>query len=581
MAAIREILDELSHGVRAMVHKDPEVFSREKPLLRIVSSLAEGVDRICAFTGLELGYVLACPLPFAREEYAVDFRTKASRAEFDELVGRAEAVLELDGDPNERDLAYEQAGFMTLRQSDLLIAVWNGQKASGRGGTAEIVRTAAASGIPVIWIDPEDPRPQLMLKPTSLGGVDLVELAEHATDLDKKGVTSLVAALLAPPQPAEGHEGRQRKALDRFLGETEKRRYQFLAYRLLLAFAGAGGISPPAPWPGSARAAWEPFQKAMSGYGDKLSVALSGRLFHAFAWADRLADYYGEWRRSAAVLNFVLAPVAVLLSLLAVPINRHELKWIFVILEVLVILVIMANTFRGRWRAWHERWVDYRSVAEQLRLTPILAMTGSSASRPRDVKLGARGTAGRSWTSWYCQALDREVTLPDARVDKDYLRAVTGALAATELAPQIAYQERNARKMVHVDHMLLRTGNISLFGTLGVGVGYLIYAVWLKADATADLDMRVANTVTFIAGLLPAVGAAALGVREQGEFERRAGASEGMAEQLHRIRAALDLPSATASLARVTNLVEAVVDIMTTELGDWDFIFRAKPLTLP
>ncbi len=135
--------------------------------------------------------------------------------------------------------------------------------------------------------------------------------------------------------------------------------------------------------------------------------------------------------------------------------------------------------------------------------------------------------------------------------------------------------------MIHVDHLLLRAGNVSLFGTLGVGVGYLIYAVWLKRDATVDLDMRVANAVTFIAGLLPAVGASALGIREQGEFERRAGASEGMAEQLHRIREALDDPASTASLARVTNLVEAVVDIMTTELGDWDFIFRAKPLTLP
>jgi hypothetical protein len=576
--AIRDTLTELARGVDAVVRKDASVFSSEPPLLRLVSSVAEGVDRICAFTALDLDYVLACPLPFAREEYAKDFRTKASRAEFETLVGRAEAVFELDGDPHERDLAYEQAGFMVLRQSDLLIAVWNGQKGSGRGGTAEIVRTAASSGIPVIWIDPDDPKPRLMLKPSSLGGVDLMELAEHATDLDRKGIDALVAALLAPPQPGDGAEGRQRAALDRFFAESERKSFHFMAYRALLTIAGVGGSRGPAAWPDAALAAWCPFQKAMEGYGARLGEALSGRLFDAFAWADRLADYYGEWRRSAAVLNFVLASVAVMLSLLAV-IFGHTLKWIFVVLEVFAILVIMANTFRGRFRAWHERWVDYRSVAEQLRLTPILAMTGSSASRPRDVKLGHRGS-GASWTSWYCQAIDREAPLPDARVDQAYLRAVAHALASTELAPQVAYQERNARRMVHVDHMLLRAGNISLLGTLAVGVGYLLYAVWL-GQMSKPLDVNIANWVTFVAGLLPAVGASALGIREQGEFERRAGASEGMAEQLHRIRTALDAPSATASLARVTNLVEAVVDIMTAELGDWDFIFRAKPLTLP
>src|SRR5262249_48035184 len=37
------------------------------------------------------------------------------------------------------------------------IAVWDGQKAAGRGGTAEIVQYAAASHVPIWWINSASP----------------------------------------------------------------------------------------------------------------------------------------------------------------------------------------------------------------------------------------------------------------------------------------------------------------------------------------------------------------------------------------------------------------------------------------
>jgi hypothetical protein len=125
--------------------------------LVIVSSLAEGSDRIVAAAGLAAGFALQVVLPFKRAEYALDFETQASRREFEELLARASDVFELDGAANERPRAYEAAGLFMLANIDVLIAIWDGEVAAGVGGTAQIVERAIADGIVVVWIEPSHP----------------------------------------------------------------------------------------------------------------------------------------------------------------------------------------------------------------------------------------------------------------------------------------------------------------------------------------------------------------------------------------------------------------------------------------
>src|SRR5580698_5231440 len=125
--------------------------------LVIVSSLAEGADRIVAEAGLAAGFALQVALPFNRAEYALDFETQASRTEFEQLLARARDVTELDGGANERPRAYEAAGLFMLANIDVLIAIWDGEVAAGIGGTAQIVERAVADGIVVAWIEPNHP----------------------------------------------------------------------------------------------------------------------------------------------------------------------------------------------------------------------------------------------------------------------------------------------------------------------------------------------------------------------------------------------------------------------------------------
>ena len=151
-APLRSHLDRILAAIAATVRK-----AGTATALVIVSSLAEGSDRIVAEAGLAAGFALQVVLPFRRAEYALDFETQASRTEFKQLLARAGDVFELDGGADERPHAYEAAGLFMLANVDVLIAIWDGEVAAGIGGTAQIVERAIADGLVVVWIEPTHP----------------------------------------------------------------------------------------------------------------------------------------------------------------------------------------------------------------------------------------------------------------------------------------------------------------------------------------------------------------------------------------------------------------------------------------
>jgi hypothetical protein len=151
-APLRALVDRTLAAIAATARK-----ANTASTLIIVSSLAEGSDRIVAAAGLAAGFALQAVLPFEKAEYERDFETPMSRSEFEELLGRACDVFELDGAADERPRAYEAAGLFMLANIDVLVAIWDGGVAAGIGGTAQIVERAIADGIAVVWIQPSHP----------------------------------------------------------------------------------------------------------------------------------------------------------------------------------------------------------------------------------------------------------------------------------------------------------------------------------------------------------------------------------------------------------------------------------------
>ncbi len=119
--------------------------------LRVMSALAEGADRLVAEEALALGLELVVPLPMARQHYIEDFKTANSRAEFDDLASKAAEVYELplaDGvaagdlahSATARSRQYAQLGIFLCAHCHILLALWDGKPSSRLGGTAQVVR---------------------------------------------------------------------------------------------------------------------------------------------------------------------------------------------------------------------------------------------------------------------------------------------------------------------------------------------------------------------------------------------------------------------------------------------------------
>jgi hypothetical protein len=69
------------------------------------------------------------------------------------LLARAETVSVV-GTAGGRDEAYLDGGVEIVNRCDVLVALWDGQSARGRGGTAEVVAYARELGRPLVVIDP-------------------------------------------------------------------------------------------------------------------------------------------------------------------------------------------------------------------------------------------------------------------------------------------------------------------------------------------------------------------------------------------------------------------------------------------
>jgi len=175
---LRIVLEEVRAAVSAFGNpaEAKELYDGGRPILRAISPLAEGSDRMFAEEAIELGYELVCPMPFSQEEFENDFLPPSalesgSRERFRALIERARrgaglTKLELDGERSTSDRAYAAAGRVVLNESDLLVAVWDGGDSAGEGGTVETLREAADLRVPVLWIDAEAPQAwQLLLDP--------------------------------------------------------------------------------------------------------------------------------------------------------------------------------------------------------------------------------------------------------------------------------------------------------------------------------------------------------------------------------------------------------------------------------
>ena len=139
-------------GVGAVMRDILESLQREAPGEWIaLSSLAVGSDQLFVQQARSLGLTWHAILPLPRAEFAKDFSPE-EWADVEALLPQAEHIRIIN-ENGEREDAYLDCGMETVNGADILLVLWDGHPARGKGGTADVVEYAKSIGKPVIIID--------------------------------------------------------------------------------------------------------------------------------------------------------------------------------------------------------------------------------------------------------------------------------------------------------------------------------------------------------------------------------------------------------------------------------------------
>ena len=589
-----EIFAAIERTAASILTGSAPVYANEPADFRMISGFAEGADQI-AVAACPAGWRIEAILPFPRQEYLKDFASSAAgdgrdvRDEFLQSLARASVVTEIDNTPSDsRDQGYAKAGSFMLRQIDVLVAVWDG-KPPKPAGTGSIARGAAAAGIPVIWLSTHGEGTTRLITQLPPGSEPQV-IASECTDASL--LAALAPAFTAPtrsPAPRAARTG-----LDRYFGERWKRRAWFTAYDALRQVARRRWPRPVLRLPSFEQHChdWDAFLAAVPAAPD-LRERIRQVLAPRHAWADTLAVHYSHFYRSAYVFCYFLSAVAVFIALGTVFIHddpqasvREALgtKAVFVGCELVVIGAIILTVWLGLNRHWHERWLNYRALAEMLRHGRFLAFV-SEFGRLQTSGAGARDTP---WMLWYVRATMREIGLPGATLDRAYRHALLAATYKEEIAGpqgQLEYNMHNIKVAREIDHLLHR---------LGVGCFVLTSVILAVFLALFGLDHLIASTlietllvaakpfVTFLSAGLPALGAAVAGIRVHGDFEASVRRSARTLDQLAELSE--DYAGAAKEdidLDDAADLLIATARVFSEDIAAWQDLYGRKRLTLP
>jgi len=324
--------------------------------LRLLSPLAEGADRIAARVALEAGVELVVPLPLPLSDYARDFHQPESLREFRQLLALASSVDTVTTDAGRsRAECYARVGAHVSDHSQILIAIWDGKPEGQAGGTAQIIDYHQFGSLP---------------------GLNLIRSADRLLAGDQ---TDLVAHIVSSRNRDNGEpEAQLRPGQLRWLiAEPDRRAVEEIPADRALMIQRTAQFNrdcarlPPGIDPADSLPGWS---KTMNAVPD---LARTGRYFAA---ADRLANEFGRrYRRALKLLHLA----AILLGLTFIAYADLDQAWtIKAYLAVFIsglLLYQVASHFE-----WHRKFLDYRALAEGLRVQFYWRLAGVSGQLRND-----------------------------------------------------------------------------------------------------------------------------------------------------------------------------------------------------
>jgi hypothetical protein len=526
--------------------------------LVVLSALAEGGDQMVAHEALAVGARLIAPLPLPPKSYADDFTDAASRAAFADLCRRAE-VLQLPSLPGAsaastaapgeaRNRQYAQAGVFVASHSHILLALWDGRESDLLGGTAQVVRYHLNGIMPGLIERRRDGQTPLDSGDESVvfhiacsraeGDGVLQPPLQPLQPLQARWITEKNSRAADAGMPAEFHALFER--MQEF--NLDKKRY-------------ADDIRI----------------QAMHSGDDAGDGADGDVLDESFAVADWLAMHFQKrvllTLRSIHILAALTGIAFICYSDLPTDLP-YQFDGIYVFIVLFGAGALLARLAHRH--NWHRKYVDYRALAEGLRVQRWwrragIAATSSSAfahdnfMQKQDIELG--------WIRNVMRAASMQ-TVDDAEVPEAALATVIREwIGAPAGGGQLDYYTRKTEHRSRMHRMTLGLARGCLWAGISIGVFLALFQSRLGPDNTTLLVTAM--------GVLAIVAAA----RES--YAYRKGDKE-LIKQYRYMRSifanARKLLDTRQDAASQREILRSLGDAALAEHSEWALMHRERPL---
>ena len=114
---------------------------KHTPIL-LLTSLAEGADRIALHSRFRDSLTICAVFPFEIEDYKSDFQGEHSLKNFEDSLNRVDQCIEAfssDSKSSQRNLDYRKCANWISDRSNILVAIWNGKFNDEPGGTSDTI----------------------------------------------------------------------------------------------------------------------------------------------------------------------------------------------------------------------------------------------------------------------------------------------------------------------------------------------------------------------------------------------------------------------------------------------------------
>lgn len=476
-----------------------------------VSPLAEGADRLVAKEVLEWqasddkpGLEAVLPLPV--DDYMRDFASKESKDEFKAFLAKAKSVITLR-ETTTREAAYENVGHYVVDNCDFLIAIWNGEPSKGQGGTAEIVEYARKIERYVFWINSENGT----INEEKNGENHNDHLLESLKHLDTYNSESLSDDKYISGLKAE---------CDSLAKHAEK-----------------------------------------SGLKELFLHPLRDHLLPHYARTDILAMKYQKIHMLTGSLTYALAAAAVAtVTFYMLFFPDYPKLLIAEFAEVALILLLLIFAHFGEWQ---RKWIDYRFLAERLRVALFLGAAGIDCKIPKPPPYLNVPHLQDDWTIRAFSGIWN--IRPQAQLDipivylKNFLRAAW-------IDDQVNFYKKASKRHGNSHTLYARTGEILFALTIVVAT---LDAFVLGHSPQSDFSFSP-GILASLAIILPTASAALAGIRVHREYLRNAERYSHMGRYLSAIS---EQVKQAQDMVILTGILEEANEMIFLENWDWRAAF--------